>query len=411
MPKKSTPDGSSKKEPAAKKPSKDFPLTPHPTGRWCKRVKGKLFYFGRVAGDENGEVALIEWLRVKDDLLAGRAPRPKAEGISLADLCNHFLTAKQAKVDSGELSQRTFVRYKANTDILIATFGKNRVVLDLSPQDFERLRQKMAKRFGPVALGNEIQMTRSVFRYGCEAELVDRMVRFGPEFKKPSQKTLRMARAEKGKRDFEPEDIHALLSHTTVNMRAMILLGLQAGMGNTDLGEMSIKVTDLKRGWLDYPRAKTGVERRIPLWPETIAALRDVLASRRQPADSSYGHLLFIGLKGENYVGNHKGYRVTQEFDRVAEKAKVENHSFYDLRRTFQTVGEETGDLVAVSHIMGHAPRAGDMASIYRQRVSDERLRAVVDRIHKWLYGDAQKPTTPSTTSTTDAQAGEDRTD
>jgi hypothetical protein len=28
------------------KPYPAFPLTPHPTGRWCKKIRGKLHYFG-----------------------------------------------------------------------------------------------------------------------------------------------------------------------------------------------------------------------------------------------------------------------------------------------------------------------------------------------------------------------------
>lgn len=28
------------------KPRKSFPLTLHPTGQWCKRIHGKLNYFG-----------------------------------------------------------------------------------------------------------------------------------------------------------------------------------------------------------------------------------------------------------------------------------------------------------------------------------------------------------------------------
>ena len=33
----------------------DFPLTPRPTGRWCKKVKGKLHYFGHIEKDAKGE--------------------------------------------------------------------------------------------------------------------------------------------------------------------------------------------------------------------------------------------------------------------------------------------------------------------------------------------------------------------
>ena len=64
---------------------------------------------------------------------------------------------------------------------------------------------------------------------------------------------------------------------------------------------------------------------------------------------------------------------------------------FYALRHGFETIGGESRDQVAVDHIMGHSPAAGDMSAVYRERISDERLQAVVDHVHKWLFGDKQE--------------------
>lgn len=64
------------------KPHPDFPLFIHGTGykRWAKKIRGTLHYFGPVEPDPKGEKALERWLAEKDDLLAGRTPRPKVEG-------------------------------------------------------------------------------------------------------------------------------------------------------------------------------------------------------------------------------------------------------------------------------------------------------------------------------------------
>jgi integrase len=240
-------------------------------------------------------------------------------------------------------------------------------------------------------VGNEIQMVRTIFKHGYDSGLYDKPVRFGPGSKKPSAKTLRKSRFRGGLKMFERDELTTALDNARVNMKAMIYLGINGALGNTDLGLLPTKAVKLKTGWLDYPRAKTAIDRRIPLWPETTDAVKAALADRHVPAVKADAHLLFIGPRGQNYIGNHKGYRVTAEMTRLLKKAGPARPelSFYCLRRTFQTIAEGSLDLVAVSHIMGHAPPAGDMASIYRQRVSDERLRTVTDHVHGWLFSNS----------------------
>ncbi len=65
--------------------------------------------------------------------------------------------------------------------------------------------------------------------------------------------------------------------------------------------------------------------------------------------------------------------------------------AFYALRHTTETIGGAVRDQVALDHIMGHAPPASDMASVYREQIGDDRLRAVADHIHNWLYPKKRK--------------------
>lgn len=197
---------STRRKPRVKptKPYPDFPLTPHPSGRWCKKVRGKLHYFGRLA---DPDAALKLWLDQKDYLLAGRTPPANLDGFTVRNLCNAFLTAKKHLVDAQELSPRSFADYYAVCDRLIKAFGPGRLVDDLAPADFDQLRASIAKVWGPVSLGNEINRIRVVFKYALDAGHIERAVRFGPGFKRPSRKTIRKARHDKGHRMLEAAEI------------------------------------------------------------------------------------------------------------------------------------------------------------------------------------------------------------
>src|ERR1700726_3623939 len=122
------------------KPYPDFPLFPHATKRWAKKIRGQMHYFGSWV--DGPDAALAKYMEQREALHAGRKPRPDPEALTVKDLANAFLNHKQALLDAGELSPRTWAEYKATTDLLVSRFGKQRVVADLGTDDFAGLRNK-----------------------------------------------------------------------------------------------------------------------------------------------------------------------------------------------------------------------------------------------------------------------------
>lgn len=381
----------SRKSSRPSKPRPDFPLFPHASGRWAKKVRGSFCYFGKVADDPRGERALQLWLDQKDDLLAGRKPRPKVDGsLTVENLLDAWMHAKRQRVDTGELSLRTWQGYKSLGTIVADALGRNRAASDLQPEDFASLRTAFAKRWGPGKLATAVTHTRGVFRWAYQSGLLAVPMRFGEDFGKPSSKTMRQARNAKGPRMFSPVELLAILDAADTTVRAMTLLGVQAGVGNTDLALLQIGALDLDGQWLTLPRSKTGIMRRIPLWRETVDAIKAVLDQRPEPKRGNEDYL-FLAPNGSNYVCNRYGTLISKLFRKAADAAGV-NRVFYDLRRCFCTIADGAKDPVATSAIMGHAPRSGDMAAIYRQGVSDDRLRAVVETVRRWLFGAGDGP-------------------
>ena len=376
-----------------KKPHKDFPLMAHNNGQWAKKIRQKLHYFGPWE-DPNG--ALQRYLDQKDDLLAGRTPA-SPDDLTVRDLVNRFLTAKSGLVDTGEMTKRHWNNYHDTCETIVGVFGRGRSVENLRSDDFEHLRVKFADGVGPETLGNRIQRTRSVFKYAWDAELIDRPVRFGPTFRKPSKKVRRKARRIKGPRMFEAEEVRALIDAANPQMRAMILLGINCGFGNSDIATLPRDRVDLKRGWHNYERPKTEVDRRCPLWPETVAALLEVASTRPDPLDEADAQLVFLTHRGRPWVRLREGSEnwidsVGLEFGKLATRIDIKRkwNGFYSLRRTFRTIADGAGDQPAAMYLMGHADEDDDMSAIYRQRFDDDRLVAVTAYVRDWLLEDAE---------------------
>jgi integrase len=172
----------------------------------------------------------------------------------------------------------------------------------------------------------------------------------------------------------------------------MMYLGLNCGFGNNDCAMLPLSAVDLKSGWVNFPRPKTGIDRRCPLWPETIKALKAALAQRPTPKDSEHADRVFITRYRFSWESKAaKGDSpISKEFAKLVKSDKLKLYrkglGFYTLRHIFQTIGEKSLDKDAVRSIMGHAEAANDMSAIYNEEpVEDSRLQAVTDFVRTWL--------------------------
>lgn len=375
-----------------RKRTERFPLWLHPSGQWCKKHRGQFFYFG-LDKEEAHNRYLKEWPDIKE----GRTPR-KTDSIDVGTLANLFLAAKRSLVDSGELSGVMWSEYHRACEIVVDTFGKLRPVEDLRSDDFGKLRGVLAKRFSAASLGKYITLTRTLFKWGFDSEHLTTPVRYGNAFEKPPRRVLRLEKAQRALRMLDPADIRRMIDAADVQIKAMILLGCNAAFGAKDCADLQRQSLELRRGWVDFPRPKTGIARRCPLWPETIAALDAVDTERPKPTSPDDAGCVFITGRGNRWVrfrdrGDKPGVNldaVSNEFRKLAKRLRIELvGGFYTLRHVFQTIADGTKDRTAVGIIMGH--HDDSQSAYYRELVEDSRLEAVTNHVWKWLFGANEK--------------------
>jgi integrase len=365
------------------------PLTPMSNGQWGKRIRGRLFYFGIW---EEHDAALERYRRQADDLHAGRTPRVQASAgdVTTEYLCNAFLSAKRVLLSRGEITGRTFGTYFDMAQRAASWFGKGRSAEALGPLDFSAMLEDVSKTWGPTRRRNFVGFIRMLFKWAVDSDLLDKQPKYGPDFKAPSKRIARKKKRESGGADFSAAIIRKTIKASGPQMKAMILLGVNGGFGNNDCAELREDVIDLKGKLIDWPRPKTEIHRIVPLWPETVTALKAVLASRRRPRLERDQGLVFITKYGNAWAGrkddNDRDDPIAKEFRKLLNAIgdRRKGVGFYGLRRTFRTVAGETLDTEAINLIMGHAtPGIGPE---YVQRIELKRLKGVSDHVRHWLF-------------------------
>ena len=192
----------------------------------------------------------------------------------------------------------------------------------------------------------------------------------GTDFAAPSTNpdSMRQAKARAGivdnsDRVLTGPEIDKLLNRATPTFKAIILLGINTGLGPADIGRLTWDKIDLASGRLNFPRRKTGAQRRGYLWKKTRNALKQIKTLKHNcraiERQGEAAHV-FVTRTGRGYyvesertssftVGNTDTTKlvgvvvdnaISRTFSRVAKDVGLSGVNFYRLRHSFRTYGQ-----------------------------------------------------------------------
>ena len=340
----------------------------------------------------------------KTQPLPVQAPTPLPScppSLTVEQLKDKYLDHKTRLWRGGEFAPRSLMSVKEVLPKFSAAYPK--AITDLTAENFRDYRDSLTRRYKPNSINRHVTSIRAMFAWAYRNHIIPDLPKWGDGFEKPSAKHLRRYREKmrqaNGEKMYEPAQIRRLLTLADPQLKAMILLGVNCAMGNTDIARLPITVIDLKNQVIDYPRPKTGELRVAPLWPETVTAIREAIATRPTPKDSRDDNLLFLtktglpliredAMKGEN--GTRIDY-VSLWFRDLLAKADMTRAgvAFYALRHTFYSVASQTTDRDAVSRIAGHS--LPGMAGTYNHGIDITRLKKVSNHVRQVIFG-IEKP-------------------
>lgn len=93
---------------------------------------------------------------------------------------------------------------------------------------------------------------------------------------------------------FEACEIREILEVASVHLKAMTLLGINCGFGQTDCVCLTKNSLSFESDWIEFTRPKTGVMRKCPLWPETTNAIKESMLQREKILDDENRELVFL---------------------------------------------------------------------------------------------------------------------
>ena len=363
--------------------SDKFPLTLHPTGQYCKKIKGKLHYFG-----VDKTKALQRYMEQATRLHTGRSSPSEStsEEISIKTLCNLYLEFQESKMLQGELSSRHFSDQINSLRKLTKFLGPHSLTSEIITLELQNYKRKLVQHFGSKHRINlHLAIMKAMFHWAKKNEILREI----PNIDAVSK--MKLVKEERP--TFSVKQINQLIEKASPQLQAMIWLGLNCGFGGTDCSDLLWKNIDMGNRRIQLSRRKTGVNRNLPLWEETIDILKRLPRGRDRVFNTPTGKAWVRTKHTVDVKGNMKFTRidsVSKEFSKLMKSTKMRKDpgmGFYTLRRTAATLAAKSGDPFAVKELLGHADLT--MATTYVQDVSEQTDRVIHNSRNLIVQGDS----------------------
>jgi len=120
--------------------SDKFPLTLHPTGQYCKKIKGKIRYFGT-----DKKQALERYLGQATYLHGGQSLIQKASNgkMTLKELSNLYLQYQHSRVLADELTPKHYNDQIGSVRRLMSFLGQGRKVESILTLDLQNYKRRL----------------------------------------------------------------------------------------------------------------------------------------------------------------------------------------------------------------------------------------------------------------------------
>jgi integrase len=389
-----------------------FPLFPHGSGQWAKKINGAMRYFGVW---DQWQAALKSFERVERERLA--TSRPESCVRNMVDL---FLDAQELRAERGTVSRRQYEDYKFTLNALAKSLGEGSDLAALTPEDWERWREeisvcKKGQRIGEQkraqSVSNDVVRVQAMLNWLREKH--DVRFNTGSAMEKMSAAMKRKQKATMPSGCWDPAEIRAVVEHCDkVNdrlLKASTLLAINCGFLSSDIGMIPLAIAKgkfagmgLDGNFLTLPRSKNFKPRKFYLWEETLNAMNAYLAIR--PASTIfYSHTQaearyerwFLSPTGKVMSDSPTcaiGQKMNRALSNIGLRKGLDGNKilfFKGLRTTFSVVLQRTQVRDVVKSMMGHHNDV--LAEHYSGHTADEILKKASEELRVWYHSGTEQ--------------------